>query len=633
MFTFLINMIGFIAINILLAYVLRECILSVLPITISALLLILFILCLCRHLSWIDYFFSLATVAVVLLAYCGRRKIDWQKLKSIILDLNNIVIAGILLSIYIISKNRIGTEWDELGVWALEVKTMFYTDGLSLPNMHTSIGYANYIPGQMLLEWWFCHLYPSRFIDKLMFCGYYSIYYFMMAPLFIRRCEQNKLRTFVRNLIMIPILFVLPSAFCTEEYTMLSVELLIGAVFVSIMYSLFDAQAHTKAYIKMQWLALSIMLIMLKMDAILFLILAHLTALLLIHMDRRDTGSEQNIGDKSLLHVREHLNYSILTLGLILSAVITLVWQMVVRYCHRYGVFSTNNVIYYLKNIFKNISLGKIQLDSDQIQYILSFREAVLHQPLHRRTTNFFDLTVITCIFLIMLFLYLVYQNQGFRSGKREYIAINCIAVGSIMLFLLMLLFMYMYIFREDQYFDSATMIQSLSRYAEPLLLGWSVTGLSICLNSKKPRLGIVVLALFLICPSYTRIYSYFSEVQSNTENTKERYAWGREIYSDFFQVTEDVFGINGQGRILVIYGGNEGGGLNIRQFRYLATPRSICWLDYDGTDNFGEVIYNEITENICGYIYFEQVPEDIVESFVGEYNLKPLDGHLYKIL
>lgn len=630
MFVFLINVIGFILMNIILAYILKECILSVLPISISALTIILFILCLIRHLSWIDYFFILATAAIVILAYCLRRKVDWLKLKAIILDLNNVVIFGILIFIYIIAWNRIGSDYDELGVWALEVKTMFYTNGISMPNMHTSVGYANYIPGQMLIEWWFCHLFPSQFNDGLMFFGYYSIYYFTISPLFIYRDAQNKWISFARNLIMIPILFVLPSSFSIHEYSMLSVELLMSAIFVCIIYSLFDAQPHTKAYIRIQWIALSVMLVMLKKDAILFLILAHFTAFLLIYIDHKNAKSEQNISNTPILRVREHLNYNTLTLGLILPSVIVLVWQMAVRYYHRYGKFSTHSILGSLKDILRNISSGSIHLESDQIQYIRSFRETILFQPLHWNKTNFFDLTVISCIILIVFVLYLIYKNKLFRNGKQEYLTINCIAVGSIILFLLILLFMYVYIFREAQHFESANMIKSLSRYSEPLFLGWSVTGLLVCLNSKKPKLGIIVLALFLLCPSYTHIYNYFSTLESNSEKTREEYAQGREAYSVFFQETEDVFGISGQGRILVVNGDKEKS-LNIRQFQYLSSPRSIYWIDYDNTDNFEEVIYNKITENVCGFVYFEQVPEDIVQSFVDEYNLKPLGNYLYE--
>ena len=626
-----INIIGFIAINILLAYVLKECILSVLPTTISALALVLFALCLIRRLSWIDYFFMIAMVGIILSVYLFRRKIDWLKLRAVILDPSNIIIVGILLFVYIIARNRTAADWDELGVWAIEVKTMFYADGLSLPYMHTSIGYANYIPGQMLIEWWFCHLCPFKFNDSLMFYGYYSIYYFMIAPLTVCGNTQNKWRNVGRGIVMIPILFVIPSCFCIHEYSMLSVELLISAVFCALLYNLFDIQSHTKAYTRIQWIALSTLLVMLKMDAFLFLVIVYLTAFILIYMDRRTAEYRQNESGRTMIRARENFNYGILALGLGLSAMITLIWQMAVRYYHRYGGFSTHNVLNNLKDILGNIRLGSVGLDEDKMQYIRSFQEAVLHQPLHVYTTNFFDLTVISCVILIMVILYLVYKNIGFRNGKREYIVVNCIAVGSILVFLPMLLFMYMYIFRETQYFNPATMIKSLSRYMEPLLMGWSLSGLLICLNSKKTKLGIIVLALFLMCPSYTYMYSYFNELQLNTEKTKELYSQGREEFGEFFQGNEDYFGTDGQGRILFVYGGN-GTDLNIRQFRYLTAPRSVYWLNYDDTDNFYEEIYNAAIEDVCGFIYFEQVPDNVVQAFVDEYHLNPLNDYLYEI-
>ena len=626
MITLFINIIGFIVINILLAYILKECILSVLPIAVSALTLILYALCLIRHLSWIDYFFVFAIADTILMGYFFRRKIDWPNLKAVVLDPNNIIIAGILLFVYAAAWNRVAMDYDELGVWALEVKTMFYTDGLSLTDMHTSIGYANYIPGQMVIEWWFCHLSPLQFNDGLMYFGYYAVYFFIITPLFVCQKTQNKWWNLVRGLVIIPILFALPSIFCVHEYTMLSVELLVSAVFSTLIYSLFDTQPHTKTYAGIRWIALSILLVLLKSDAILFLVIAYVAAFVLIHIDRMSDRCEQN---EAILRVRENSNYRILISGLSFSAATAMTWQMAVRYCHRYGDFSKYRFLDSL--IMSGIFSGNLYLTEDQKQYIHSFKETILHQPLHWTTTDFFDLTVISCVILIMLVFYLIYRNQGFKSGRREYVAVSCIAIGSIVLFMLLLLFMYTFIFYEKQYFEPANVIMSLSRYAEPLLMGWSVAGLLVCLNNRKNKLGIIVLVLFLMCPSYTKLYHYFNDLQSNMENTRARYAQGREEFSEFFQEDEDVFGADGQGRILFVYGG-EGTRLSNRQFRYLAAPRSICWLDYHDTDNIQETIYDEAIKNVCGFIYFEQVPENVVQTFVNEYNPDPLGDYLYEI-
>lgn len=634
MLTFSINIIGFIVVNILLAYICKECIIAVLPISTSGLTIILFFLCLIRHLSWIDYFFLLTTAAVILMGYLFRKKIDWLKLKDLVFDINNIIIVGMLLFIYVVAWNRVAIDSDELGVWALEVKTMFYVDGLSLSNMHTSIDYANYIPGQMLVEWWFCHLSPSQFNEGLMYFGYYSIYYFMLGPLIVRRNTQHKWCNFAKGFLMIPVLFVLPSAFCVHEYSMLSVELLISAVFSALMYSLFDTQLHTKKYIRIQWIALSILLVLLKLNAALFLMLAYLTALVLVYMDRKSVKREQNESDRTMFCVREYLNYGILVLGLVFSAVTMLIWQVAVRYYHRYGVFSTHRVLDNLKDILNNIGMGNVELNEEKMQYISSFKETVLHQPLHWNTTNSLDLTVISCTILILLVLYCVYRNQGFRNGRQEYVIVNCIAVGSIALFLLMLLFMYLYIFREQQYFDPSKMIKSLSRYAEPLFLGWSLTGFLMCLNSKRVKLEITVLILFLLCPSYTRLDSYFNNLQSNVQNIQEYRSQMRQKFGEFFREDEAVFGVEGQGRILFVYGGDEEPTFSgIRNFRYLAAPRSVYWLDYSDSDSFKEKIYNIASEYVCGFIYFEQIPEEFVQTIVNEYNLNPLGDYMYEIL
>lgn len=633
MFTFFINIIGFIAINILLAYVLKERIMTILPITISALTLILFGLCLIRHLSWIDYFFVLTTVVVVLMGYFFRRKIDWIKLKAVVLDPNNIIIVGILLFVYVITWNRVVADYDELGVWAIEVKTMYYVDGLSLPNMHTSFEYANYLPGQMLIEWWFCHLSPSQFNEGLIFFGYFSIYYFIVTPLLVCRNSQSKWGVdLIRGLVMIPILFVIPSAFCVHEYSMLSVELPISAVFSALMYSLFDTKLYTKAYAGIKWIVLSMLLVLLKSDAVIFLVLVYFTAFILMYIDRKKAACEQNVHDEIMLRVREHLNYRILVLGLSLSAVTRLIWEMAVRYYHRSGGFTELRVLYGVKAVLETI-IGKVELAEDKIRYIRSFRETILHQPLHLDTTFFIDLTVISCVILIMLVLYLIYRNQGFKNGKWEYLTVNCIAFGSIVLFLLMLLFMYAYIFCEDQYFDPTRMIKSVSRYAEPLLLGWSLTGLLICMNNKKTKLGIIVLVLFLMCPSYTRVIKYFNDLESATASASKVYSQEHKEFNEFFREDEEVFGAAGQGRILFVYGGDNESTINIRLFRYLAAPRSVYWLDYDDTDNFQEILYNKAIENFCGFIYFEQVPEEVVQTFVNEYNLESRGDYLYEIL
>lgn len=594
----MVNLIGFMIFTLLIAYRSKKNIVNVFPISLAFLLGVLFILAMIRHLSWIDYCSGAVSIIIMIQVIWMMRNgdFDFKRLKKILADPSFVAFLTAVLLIVFFEKDRIIYSWDELGCWALEVKTLFFADGFSLPGMHTTIGYAHYMPGQMLFGWWFCHLMPGQFHEGLMRVGYYIFFVAVLAPAFSFITPGKIFATVLKGLLLTAVLLILPSSVSIFEYGMLSVEFSQSALVGIMLYMIYTRSDAKKESNRYYWLACTYILIMLKDSSVIFLGFIYTLAFVLWRATRGKYG--RPLKD--------------LVLGGGLSVITICIWKTYVRLNARGIAYpNTHNFARLLLRFLQNPSGA----DEETLGYIRAFKDSIIQYPLHiERVWGLnFSVTGIVCFIVIML--YILYSRKIYDWGRKELLLTEVFAVGSIMIYLLVVLGMHMFYFRETQYLDAKTAMYSISRYMEPLFLGILVFLLLTCFLKMKRKDWIIAIFMIILFSDFATVWDCMIAYGPREENviaSKNKFLAERH---GFFDAVNSRLGESGQGKILYVC--NNVDEFNIRMFRYLSAPRAVIFLNCAQYDRQGflDRLAMECREDNTDFIYFDHLEAAYIEG------------------
>lgn len=603
----MVNLIGVTIFTLWIAYCFKESIVNVLPISLAILTGLLFIFAMIRHLSWIDYCSAVVSIASMITVLWKVRKgcFDFKRLKKILTDPSFIAFLIAILLIVFFEKDRIVYSWDELGCWALEVKTLFFTDGFSLPGMHTTIGYAHYMPGQMLLGWWFCHMMPGQFNEGLMRVGYYIFFVAILAPIFSFGTSDKRLVAVLKGVLLTAILLILPSSVSIFEYGMLSVEFSQSALVGIMLYMIYARSTVKDKFGLYHWLACTYLLAMLKDSSVIFLGLIYTLAFVLWRATREKYG--RPLKD--------------LVLGGGLSVITIYIWKMYVRLNARGIAYpGTHNSAQLLLRFLQDPSGA----DEETLGYIRAFKESIIQYPLHIDRVWGLNLSVTGIVCLIVIMLYILYSRKIYDWGRKELLLTEVFAVGSITIYLLVILGMHMFYFRETQYLDAKTAMYSISRYMEPLFLGILLFFLLTCflkMRQKDQVIAIFIIILFSDLDLVRDNLIAYGHVQEDVIESRDKLLTERH---GFFEAIDSRLGKSGQGRILYVC--NNTDEINVRMFRYLSAPKAVTFLScvqYD-RQGFLDRLSAEFNGDSIDFIYFDHLETTYIEG------LEILNDQLY---
>lgn len=606
-----INIIGFAILCAFLLYIFDEKLVMVLPIAIAILSGILFVLAGIRRLSWIDYIFLIEICLCIILLVIMNRKIKWERIKNNCFNGSTLAYLIMLILIVILVKYRIACAWDELGVWALETKTLYYIDGFTGIYKHTTIDYGDYLPGQMLMGWWTCHMDPTKFNDGLMYIGYYGLYATIIAIVFRR--VKGILQGIVSGILGTFLILAIPSIVSIFEYWVLVVELQQSVAVGVLIYCLFEKadSRHNVNYICIRWWALCFILASLKNSSLIFIMFVYILGIALKMFDKKQT-------DIGLKYSRAYMQWPCWVIGLVLTFFYRKLWFYIVKRTCRAGFFATNvageRAITGLRNIF---------IRDDWKEYIPSFLRAIYAEPLHMNHTIGMDLTVLGLMLCTIIGFYILYRKKIFLYGKKELWMVCSIYVIEICLYLIILFGMFAFVFMEEQYLDSEIMILGVSRYGEPLFLGFLIAiFIMLCADMHCGWREIIACFFFIIMTMNSGVVKLIDagvfKPAEYINAQQEKWDSFREKNKNFRNEVESCFAPNEQHRILYVVSVEEM--VNVRELRYDMAPRSIVIVPYEKKQNLCELIQGYNSTWKPEYVYFNSsIPNEAVELYYGE--------------
>ena len=164
------------------------------PVFVCGLVLVLYVLAMLHHLSWID---GIGVVIVFAFAIwlAGRRKEERREFGKACLkkmtQASFITAVFLLLIVVVCTSGKVVSWWDDINFWATDVKALYYLDGFADKYGNVAPEFGDYPPGAQLFKWWFVHLDPHVFREGLAFAGYYVMNLSFMLPLLRRLKSRN----------------------------------------------------------------------------------------------------------------------------------------------------------------------------------------------------------------------------------------------------------------------------------------------------------------------------------------------------------------------------------------------------------------------------------------------------------
>lgn len=479
--------------SIFLSYRLKAKLVVTVPMVFSWFVVAAFFLAMPQKLNVMDYI-SYVIIAIVFISFFVRSKhIDFRAIRDIIIDGSFLGLFFGILFVAFMARFRVPARWDDLVCWALETKTIYLCNGFAAPGMTSSIGYAAYRPGVMIVIWFFCHLVPNAFHDQLIYMGFYSAYLIFTAPLFliIRFKKFKAVKSIIAGIGFAVLLSIIPSIVCSFEYYAVTSELLqsaVIAVMLILIFSTFKKQIKRKEA-NLLFLSYTMFLSILKDTSIIFIFLILLLSIIIF------------------LFQKKEYCISIVTSLCSLAPffLLTLSWNIFCKYASR---VTNNNFTFdsYMKNASAYFSGHPAS--EDAAEYMAAVKKAFLSCSLNGNTGFGIKLGFPALVIIIIISLFLFYKFNIYQWSKKEIIFIEIFTFAAIVLYSISVFGMYVFCFEEPQYKDASHIMISFSRYIEPMLLSMTLFIIgSLFQRMRKVYVYCAVIILVMICADYPAYY------------------------------------------------------------------------------------------------------------------------------
>lgn len=598
----------------LLAYCWEESIVSIVPVVVSGLVMVLYVLAMLHHLSWIDGI-SLCTIAgfgIVLGSRSKEKRMDFVKTSVEKMKQPSFLTAVLLLLVVgICTSGKVVTWWDDVNFWATDVKSLFYLDGFAGKYGNAAPEFGDYPPGGQLLKWWFLHLSPNAFQEGLAFVGYYIMNLSFMLPLL----ERLKGRNLPVMAGMAAALWFLPSIAEVYGYDGFCADLTMACIYGGFLFAVTKQKGRCVCayYIR---LALYLGVLVLVKSVGFIWAAFGLVFLYLYQRQQNRITEKQTVGGKSRFALWKK---EILVLA---APVLTGGSWMVFCLLMRRVTKTTTTAVKYMTTDEYGIS----GYTSD---FAKAFIKAFFTSPLHKEKTIAIDLTPFAFYLCICILVFFFYRKNLMPKKMGRLVLGYSIISGA--LFYGIIFLAHITIFAtETQYLEAAGMISSIERYGAPFTVGtllflahiWMTYGESLFEREKIPafwkKYGTSMsLILFVALTAgyqtgYHGLVGYRSEVLDDLEERSDMIDEDAQIFLDKIK----VLGTTQSTRVCYIERDDVPRWVKNSYTNMEAAPVSVVYKSLNLDDVQTDWMVQEIRSSHAQYLYVEQMQADAEAVF-----------------
>ena len=559
------------------------------PIGVSLLVLLLYILSFWRGLLFSDYLAVAFLVAVViyLLRMSKQKRSEFVGFARKELTSPGMITAFIMVIVVTVCvRDKAVSWWDDYNFWATDVKSLFYLNGFADKYANVAAEFGDYPPGTQMMKWWFLHFSPNHFDEGLMFAGYYFMILAFLFPLLQFRKKRNVFQM-VAGAATLWLFPVVAEAFwldgCCADLTM-------AVVYGGFLAAVVDREGHDRLfYFGRQTLYLMVLVLCKNTGFIwaAFGLLFDYGYHLLVHKKENTEPRDRKRDRRALLLVTL---FPLLTEGSWLS------------FC------LLNRRVAKLTGTALQMATGSMNIPFYQEDMVKAFVEAFIKWPLHRGETFGIDLSPLGLFILLLLFVFLLYRFHILDKMLAVYTGIFLLVTG--ILFYSFNLLSHLTIFAvETQYLEPYGMICSIERYGAPFMIGGLYLIAFFLLKKSKNGAGMAICLIFvLITTDYQAAYRGLVGYRDTVD---EVISQRNEIVDEAAELFCERVGAGGNesvGRVLYLRDISDVSWVRNTYISFEAAPVSVMYGNIDGDTIEIQDMINAIRNAHAGFLYVDRL-------------------------
>lgn len=604
----IITMMGLIMAMYIISYKSKECFEDVLPITISGMIILLYIL------GFIKGMFILPVVGTCILLVGSLYLYKKYKLdKNAFLievkeffNLNMLFSCVFIVFIAILTSKHIATWWDDLNYWATDAKALYYLNGFPGKYGNVAPEFGDYPPGIQIFKWCFLKL-SGTYYEGLSYSGYYVMMVVYLLPLL--KCTKEKNIFFrISGLVL---LFLFP-AVCNIIWTEgACADVVMGIVFGDLLIAICDNKNHkTNFYYGRIILYLSIVLLC-KSSGFQWGLYA-LVLLLGIYLLEKKTNE--------LYKNKKYLLITILS-----GAIVQFSW---------WGYCLINRRIAKLTSSGIHLASNGYSLPDNTKAKAKLFFEGFLFHPAHTNKSIGIDLSMalIVVIILVAVALLIIFNKL---NKKRGLLLLAYILIVGISVYFAIFM-AHISIFQgETQYETADVMAISISRYASPFTIGMLMLTMYIIVNKLSTNMAIIICAGFiLLTTNYQSVgqvlFGYHESVDSEIKKRNEVIDDNGYDYINKASGLKELYGH----RVLYLRDNNTIHWIKDTYINYYVSPVPTVYDGFDPLTYSTQDIIDMVNKNHAEYLYVDPHKEKANQIFDSLVNDEVFNyGTIYKVI
>lgn len=493
----MITFISFLIITFLCGYALKESMSDVLPVTLSVLLLILYILGLCGNMNFIAIisFLVILIMAVSLgLMDNSGRTLLFREFGKFYLTQSSIVIIVGIICVAALTSGHVATWWDDVNFWATDAKALYYLNGFTGKYGNVAPEFGDYPPAIQLIKWCFAKLSMHDYKEGLTFAGYYVMNIIFCLPL-LRRVRDKNL---ILQVIGFGVIFLLPGV-CNDVWSHgACADVTMGIVNGALLIAIFDIEGHKPLFYYGRIALFMSVLTLCKSVGFEWMLYAMLLAFIMTFTH----------GD---IYVREYgEKYRIYTISAIMTgASVQLSWWI---YC------LLNKRIAKLTSSGAHIVTGKFNLPDNAIAKARLYIEGFSLFPMHTNRTAVIDLSALAMILIVFATIIVLAVLK--KTDRKETILLAIYTLTTFLISYGIIFIGHITVFAGESQYDTAdVMAISISRYAAPFTIGMLMLLIYMISDRMYGRWWLIGCAVFVLATTDYTAAAYSLWGYRNTRN------------------------------------------------------------------------------------------------------------------
>lgn len=583
----------------------REDFYDTFPMTVSGLILLLYVLAFSKNLLLIDWL-SLGLLGGIGV-YCISH---WHKngkelalqLKTEVFSWKSLLLLVAMLLITFIVKDKAAIWWDDVNYWAVDAKALYFNNGFAGKYGNVAPEFGDYPPAVQLFKWFFLHLAPT-FKEGLMFGAYHCLNLIYVLPLLSGLKKKNPLY-YVLGLTGA---FLLPGIVDGVAQEGTCADVTMGLVYGAYLWAAFDDKEHKESFYFIRMTLYLCVLVLTKSVGIEWAFFG-VVFFLLVYTKRL---KEKNISFKSKLKPMLFMcGACLVTEGS---------WLMFCLLNRRVAKLTGAGI--------KMATSGNFSLPDNTMTKMGHFLRGFAFHPMHMDNTWGVDLSSLALLLLLFIVVFLFWKKQILRKWEAQrtmlFIILTAMAAYGIIFLGHLTIFA-----GELQYLDDAIMAKSIARYGAPFSVGliYLLMGIFIFAEhgKKLPAYGIC-LAFVLLTTSlpgaYRTLYGYRENLQEDIAGRASMVEEDARIFlekaNELKEKNEDIF----ETRILYLRDDKTIHWVKDTYISYEASPLPVV---YGGiaADTMTEAdMIQKIKESHAKYLYADTVEGNASTLFINMLN------------